>query len=90
MHRIIMILDNQHDYGIFSKLILGYGGANAAFHVRDFLPEWLASPIESTAMFMFSLPWMEFFGGVAMVMLIIERCFKIAHMWRSWGKSKDG
>jgi hypothetical protein len=60
------------------KIITATGGASAVYNVRDWLPEWASSSIDSLA----SFPWMSTLSAIALILLIVERCFIVWAWYR--------
>lgn len=76
------LLEHMPDYTSTAthKIITAAGGTSAVYNIRDWLPDWMESTIDSVA----SFPWMNTLSAVALILLIIERTF-IAWAWyRRW------
>lgn len=79
MERVLEMI-NTFNHDIFESLkAIGFklwmlvAVPNAVFQVRDWLPDWLASPIEWALGGIYAVPWMNAVSFIALVLLAMER-----------------
>lgn len=74
------------------KLITYIGGTSAIYQLRDtlseYLPSWFVNPVSDLFQFLSSIPWMDFFSAIAVILLIIERFFIVSGKYRAWRRGE--
>ena len=65
-----------------AKVTVGVvGGVNSVYYINKYLPDWLSPYVVDTFAVLYSIPWMEFFGALAVISLVVERTLASRLKW---------